>query len=101
MPRRCTVCDYSERHSIDETLVTGAPYRSVAMRFGLSESAVYRYKSEHLPAHLLKAREAPARSLRGTAGMLRCTVGGPVPALFTGDSGKGKGGVGHQVTPFY
>ena len=57
MPRRCTVCDYLERHSIDETLVTGAPYRSVAKRFGLSESAVYRHKTEHLPAHLLKARE--------------------------------------------
>jgi hypothetical protein len=57
VPRRCTVCDHPERHSIDEALVTGAPYRSIAKRFGLSESAVYRHKSEHLPAHLLKARE--------------------------------------------
>jgi hypothetical protein len=58
MPRRCTVCDHHERHSIDEALVTGAPYRSVAKRFELSESAVYRHKTEHLPAHLSKAREA-------------------------------------------
>jgi transposase-like protein len=58
MPRRCTVCDHPERHNIDEVLVTGAPYRSVAKRFGLSESAVYRHKVEHLPAHLLKAKEA-------------------------------------------
>jgi hypothetical protein len=57
MPRRCTVCDRPERHSIDEALVSGAPYRSVAKRFRLSESAVYRHKTEHLPAHLLKARE--------------------------------------------
>ena len=57
MPRRCTVCDHPERHGIDEALVTGAPYRSVAKRFRLSESAVYRHKSEHLPAHLLKARQ--------------------------------------------
>ncbi len=57
MPRRCTVCDHLERHGIDEALVTGAPYRSVAKQYGLSESAVYRHKSEHLPAHLLKARE--------------------------------------------
>ena len=57
MPRRCTVCDHPERHSIDEALVSGAPYRSVAKRFELSESAVYRHKVEHLPAHLLKARE--------------------------------------------
>jgi transposase-like protein len=51
------VCDHPERHGIDETLVTGAPYRSVARRFGLSESSVYRHKVEHLPAHLLKAKE--------------------------------------------
>jgi len=57
MPRRCTVCDHPERHGIDEALVSGAPYRSVAKRFDLSESAVYRHKTEHLPAHLLKARE--------------------------------------------
>jgi hypothetical protein len=57
MPRRCTVCDHPERHGIDETLVTGAPYRSVAKRFALSESAVYRHKTEHLPVHLLKASE--------------------------------------------
>src|SRR5215204_3760071 len=57
MPRRCTVCDHPETHSIDETLVTRAPYRSVAKRFELSESAVYRHKTEHLPAHLLKAKE--------------------------------------------
>jgi hypothetical protein len=57
MPRRCTVCDHLERHGVDETLITGAPYRNVAKRFRLSESAVYRHKSEHLPAHLLKARE--------------------------------------------
>jgi len=57
MPRRCTVCDHPERHSIDEALVSSAPYQSVAKRFELSESAVYRHKTEHLPAHLLKAKE--------------------------------------------
>jgi hypothetical protein len=57
MPRRCTVCDHPQRQAIDEILVTGAPYRSVAKRFDLSESSVYRHKTEHLPAHLLKARE--------------------------------------------
>ena len=57
MPRRCTACDHPQRHGIDEVLVTGAPYRSVAKRFELSESAVYRHKTEHLPTHLLKARK--------------------------------------------
>ena len=58
MPRRCTVCDHPQKHNIDEALVSGAPYRSVAKRFGLSESAVYRHKTEHLPVHLLKAKDA-------------------------------------------
>jgi hypothetical protein len=58
MPRRCTVCDQPERNGIDEALVSGAPYRTVAKRFVLSESAVYRHKTEHLPAHLSKAKEA-------------------------------------------
>jgi hypothetical protein len=57
MPRRCTVCDQPEKHSIDEVLVDGTPYRSVAKRFSLSESGAYRHKTEQLPAHLLKARE--------------------------------------------
>ena len=57
MPRRCTVCNHPERNGIDQALVTGAPYRSVAKRFALSESAVYRHKTEHLPVHLLKAKE--------------------------------------------
>jgi hypothetical protein len=51
------VCDHLERHGIDEPLVSGTPYRSVAKRFEVSESAVYRHKVDHLPAHLLKARE--------------------------------------------
>jgi transposase len=42
MPRRCTVCDHPEIHSIDQALVSGESYRSVAKRFGLSESAVYQ-----------------------------------------------------------
>ena len=64
MTRRCTVCDHPERHGIDEALVSGAPYRSVAKRFELSESAVYRHKTEHLPAHLLKAREVEEEDFR-------------------------------------
>jgi hypothetical protein len=58
MLRRCAVCDHPESHSIDEALMGAAAYRSVAKRFELFESAVYRHKIEHLPAHLLKARKA-------------------------------------------
>src|SRR3712207_5915675 len=57
MPRRRTVCDHPERHSIVEALVTGAPYRSVAKHFGLLESTVHRHKTEHLPVYLLNASD--------------------------------------------
>src|SRR5829696_3044742 len=65
MRRRCTVCDHPERHTIDELLVSAAPYRSVAKRFELSESAVYRHKTEHIPAHLSKAKEAKEAARAG------------------------------------
>src|SRR3712207_9134864 len=70
--RRCTVCDHPERHGIDEALVTGAPYRSIAKRFGLSESAVYRHKTEHLPAHLLKAKEVEEVAQADEIGRASC-----------------------------
>jgi hypothetical protein len=46
MPRRCTVCDHPERHSIDEALVTGAPYRCVAKRFVREEAAGTKARKE-------------------------------------------------------
>jgi transposase-like protein len=57
VPRRCPVCDHPQKHGIGQALVSGAPYRSVAKQFEVSDSAVYRHKTEHLPAHLLKAKE--------------------------------------------
>src|SRR5918997_409178 len=57
MPRRCTVCDHPESHGFDEALVSGAPYGSVGKGLEVSESAVYRHKTEHLSAHLPKAKE--------------------------------------------
>ena len=57
MPRRCTVCDHPERHGFDEALVNGTPYRSVAKRFEVSESAAYRHKVDRLRPNL---RRGPA-----------------------------------------
>ena len=77
VPRRCTVCDHPEGHGIDEVLVTGTPYRSVAKRFGLSESAVYRHKGEHLPARQLKGREVElvAQALNEGLVSYKCQTG--------------------------
>lgn len=57
MPRHCTVCDHPQREKIDELLIEGEPYRSIAKQFLLSDAAVYRHKGEHLSKALIKARE--------------------------------------------
>jgi transposase-like protein len=58
MPRTCSVCGHDQRPAIDQALVSGATYRTIADRFGLSETALKRHKREHLPAHVAKAGEA-------------------------------------------
>ncbi len=58
MPRTCTICSHAQRPAIDRALVDGTTYRTIADRFGLSETALKRHKADHLPATLAKAREA-------------------------------------------
>jgi hypothetical protein len=58
MPRVCTICSHAQRSEIDRSLVDGATYRTIADRFGLSETALKRHKAEHLPAKVAKAQEA-------------------------------------------
>ena len=56
MPRTRTIC--ANRQHIDQALVAGTPYRAVAERFAASPPSVYRHQQGHLPATMLKAREA-------------------------------------------
>ena len=58
MPRTCTICASPQHQAIDQSLVAGTPYRAVAERFAASPPSVYRHQQGHLPATLLKAREA-------------------------------------------
>ena len=48
MPRRCSVCLCKYLKDIDRALEQGEPYRTVAERFSLGSSAVFRHKKEHL-----------------------------------------------------
>jgi hypothetical protein len=48
MPRRWTVCDHPQKHAVNEALVSGTPYRSVARRFRLTGKAVHLHKTKHL-----------------------------------------------------
>jgi len=58
MARKCSVCTHPKRDVIDNAIVAGTSYRDIAGRFGLSRSAVERHANGHLPAALVKAREA-------------------------------------------
>ena len=58
MLRTCTVCTHSERSEIDQALLTGEPFRNIAVRFGTSTSALVRHKRQDIPATLAKAKQA-------------------------------------------
>ncbi len=58
MPRTCTICTHPERAAIDAALIAGEPYRNIAERHGVSVGALFRYKSDRLPAALVHAKEA-------------------------------------------
>jgi len=57
MTRTCTVCVHKDVEEINKLLVSGEPYKSVAKRFGLSRSAAYRHKENHIPELLSKSEE--------------------------------------------
>jgi hypothetical protein len=58
VPRSCTICEHPDRESIDKALVGDVSNRSVASLYDVSEAAVRRHKSNHLPAKLVLAQQA-------------------------------------------
>jgi hypothetical protein len=60
MPRTCTICAHPERAAIDKALVENDSLRAVAKCFGRSTAAMFRHKTDHLPAALVKAQDAHA-----------------------------------------
>lgn len=60
MPKACQVCTHDDREEIDRALVsvvasTGHTVQSVADRFGLSYSSVWRHSGDHLDETLVTA----------------------------------------------
>ena len=58
MPRTCTVCRHPNRTEIDAALVEHRPFRAIARQFDASKDALIRHHDNHLPAELVKAKEA-------------------------------------------
>ena len=59
MPLRCTICSHPERTAIDAALVADAdPLRTLAERYGVSHTALFRHKETHLLESLTQAQAA-------------------------------------------
>jgi hypothetical protein len=58
MAQTCTICKHPGRADIDKALVAGESYRSIAARFSVSESAVFRHRESHIPAAIMAAAGA-------------------------------------------
>ena len=53
MPKPCSVCKHPERSAIDRELARNVVrYAALVERYGLSKSALFRHKTEHLPDFL-------------------------------------------------
>lgn len=50
---------------IDAALIDGDAFSNIAQRFGVSPTAVFRHKADHVPAALVKAQEAENASQAG------------------------------------
>lgn len=58
MTRICTITTHSERAAIDAALLAGTPLRDIAGQYGVSKSALARYRNDRLPAALVQAKAA-------------------------------------------
>jgi hypothetical protein len=58
MPRPCTICIHAEHQAIDQALVNGAPNLRVAQQYDVTEQAIRRHKTDHLPETLSQAKDA-------------------------------------------
>jgi hypothetical protein len=48
MPHTCTTCQHPDCEEIDGALAANVPLRKIGDRFGLSPSALWRHKCNHL-----------------------------------------------------
>lgn len=58
MPRKCTVCEHEKVEEINRLLLEGVSLRNIAKQYFVSAASLHRHKEGHLPAKLVKAREA-------------------------------------------
>jgi len=64
MPRLCSVCSHKQHAAIDAALIEHAvPYSGIAVAYGLSETALYHHKVNHLRQRLEEAKMLDVEAL--------------------------------------
>src|SRR5215207_4306115 len=58
VPRRCSICQHERLEEINQALVRSTALAEIAALFRVSDDALSRHKTNHLPATLIKAQEA-------------------------------------------
>ncbi len=76
MARTCTICRHEKRADIDKALIARMPFRNIAGQHKVSKSALVRHLDDHIPAALLKAKDAEEIA---SADELLSQVGGRCP----------------------
>lgn len=97
MPRTCTICKRGKSNEINSALLENEAYRSVAKRFGASESAVYRHQQEHLPKEMVRAKEAIEEVNAGTLFERLRELNGLTAAILNSAIGNGNHAIALQA----
>jgi len=97
VPRVCSICVHDGRAAIDAALVAGTALRDVARQHAVSKDALFRHRSDHIPARLAKAQDAAevaqaddllreVRALRGKAYslLLKAEAAGDIRTALAG-----------------
>lgn len=58
MPKACPICQHNERQDIEKALLNNEILHQIAERYGASKRSLFNHKKNHLPAALIKARDA-------------------------------------------
>jgi hypothetical protein len=62
VPRRCTICTHPQREEIDRALASGQPFRTIAVRYGVSATSLKRHRA-HVQDAIQQAIEAKVVSV--------------------------------------
>jgi hypothetical protein len=58
MPRICSICTNENSHEINQAIIRGISYRTIANQYSVSKAAVQRHAKNHLPSHLVRSEKA-------------------------------------------